>query len=358
MRNQEPIRRSPAWIAVVSPLVVVIGCSTTMPTSPGAGAGRIESAMIRESGARAAEPFSPEDDETKQDSAKDAPTDTPKEGPCLPLHTVEGMSGHFSVPSAYICNPAKPGDVLGYPSVGWIYVNMEKGRSLNAFTATEALWDRVELGLGYDVFEVGDFYQCIQDNMGATISGHSVKLLNATARVVAIKDGDFGLSWMPQITAGATYKYNFSLDNIEDDLGAAACKMSGIENDQGVDFTLFASKAFPIGSVPIIATLGARATKAAAIGLLGFTDDYKLVMEGAVCCMPTPWLVLAAEYRGKPSEYHDAPPCLAAEDDWWVLAAGFLVSNDCSIAVGYGHFGEVLNHSANASYGVAIKYEF
>jgi hypothetical protein len=29
-----------------------------------------------------------------------------------------------------------------------------------------------------------------------------------------------------------------------------------------------------------------------------------------------------------------------------------------SVAVGYGHFGTVANHAANAVFGITIKYEF
>jgi len=47
-----------------------------------------------------------------------------------------------------------------------------------------------------------------------------------------------------------------------------------------------------------------------------------------------------------------------SEDDWWVLAAGYVISPHSTIALGYGHFGELLNHEANSSIGIAYKFEF
>jgi len=38
-----------------------------------------------------------------------------EKGPPLPLHTIDGTSGHFSVPSAYLCNTPPEGQTIGYP---------------------------------------------------------------------------------------------------------------------------------------------------------------------------------------------------------------------------------------------------
>ena len=299
----------------------------------------------------------PDPDETE--SKKEPARNEPCEGPCLPLHTVEGVSGHFSVASAYFANPPAPGRVFGDPSVGFTYVNFGKGRSLNAFTATEVLWDRVELGYGLDIFEVGDFYEDVDTATGLRPHGHNVQLHNFNGRIMAVKEGDFGLKWMPAVTAGAHFKYNDSWIDIQRDLAPiGGLKALGIKDNAGWDFTLFASKTIPVGKIPFILTAGVRATEAAQIGLLGFTGKYRAVFEGAVCCMPLDRVVLAAEYRQKPDEYDTIPGLLGNEDDWWVLAAGYLLTNDFSIALGYGHFGDVLNHKANQSWGLALKYEF
>jgi len=109
---------------------------------------------------------------------------------------------------------------------------------------------------------------------------------------------------------------------------------------------------------PVIVSLGLRSTEAAHIGLLGFTDERKLLPEGSVCLLARDNLVLAAEYRVKPNEYHDIPGLVEDEDDWWTLCAAYIVNSRLTIAGGYAHFGGVLNHPANKSWGVALKYEF
>ena len=44
--------------------------------------------------------------------------------------------------------------------------------------------------------------------------------------------------------------------------------------------------------------------------------------------------------------------------DWWTLDAAYVVSPHMTVAVGYGHFGGVLNHEANGVWGVTTKWEF
>ena len=77
--------------------------------------------------------------------------------------------------------------------------------------------------------------------------------------------------------------------------------MISVEDNEGVDFHLFATKMFMCKSRPIIVTLGLRSTEAAHLGLLGFTGNRKLNFEGAVCFMPTDNTFLAAEYKQKRS---------------------------------------------------------
>jgi len=75
------------------------------------------------------------------------------------------------------------------------------------------------------------------------------------------------------------WEFNDGISRINDDLGGAL-RAVGIEKDHGVDYTLYASKLFKSLPAPLLLNAGVRATKAAHIGLLGFTHDYKYVFEG------------------------------------------------------------------------------
>lgn len=281
-------------------------------------------------------------------------------GPCLPLHTIEGMSGHFSVPSACLANPAPPGEILGHPSAGYIHVNLGNGKHLEAFSVTEVLWDRVELGYALNYLDVGDVYEDIGNATGVRPSGHAVRLHTLNGRLQLLKDGEFDQSWLPAVTAGVHGKWNEDFDGLDRDLAplGGLDGIAGIDHEAGVEFTLFASKMLTCLPRPVMLTAGVRNTDAAHVGLLGFTRHRKTLFEAAACCLLTDRIVLAAEYRRKRSEYDETHGLLDREDDWFVLAAAFLVSDRCSVAAGYGHFGHVLNHTANRSWGVAVKYEF
>ena len=277
--------------------------------------------------------------------------------PPLPLHAVEGVGGSFAVHSAYLVNPPKKGDIFGLPSVGGILVHLGQGRNLDAFTITENLWGRLELGYGWNHFEMGDLPQDIQNATGIKIGEDSVDLHNFNARLLLLKEGAFGQSWLPALTFGTHYKYNATIDRIDDDLGGTLRKI-GIKDNDGFDFTLYASKMITALPRPVILSAGLRSTEAAHIGLLGFTGDRKIVGEGSVCVLATDRLILAAEYRQKPNEYKSIPGLVEREDGWWTLCAAYVLSKRATIAAGYAHFGHVLNHKANGAWGVAFKYEF
>ncbi len=279
--------------------------------------------------------------------------DTPK-GPPLPFHGAEGYGGVFSTYSAYLVNPGN--GTVGLPSVGAIYVEMNHDRALSSYTFTETLLGRVELGYGYNSCTMGDLPDAIQTATGVRIHEDDVVMHNFNARVQVIKEGDYGLKWMPAVTAGAHYKENTSLENIDRELGGTITKI-GIADSDGMDYTLYASKMITALSHPVLIDAGLRATKAAHLGLLGFTDDYKIVAEGNVAVMATDRLIVAVEYRQKPNEYTPIPGLIEREDDWYSLCLGYIINPHATIAVGYARFGHLLNHEANDSFGVALKYE-
>ena len=49
---------------------------------------------------------------------------------------------------------------------------------------------------------------------------------------------------------------------------------------------------------------------------------------------------------------------IKSPSDWWTIDAAYVVNNHLTLAAGYGHFGNVLNHEANGVWGVTTKWEF
>lgn len=277
--------------------------------------------------------------------------------PPLPLHSIEGTGGLFSTQSAYLVNPAKEGEVFGMPSVGVLHVHLGKGKDLETFTITETLWDRLELGYAFNYIDFGDLPQDIERITGIRIDDQYAGLHNINARLAVVQEGDFDRAWVPALTVGVHYKYNDTIDDADDDL-MGGLRAIGIDDDDGVDFTLYASKMITNLSRPVMLSAGLRSTEAAHIGLLGFTGDRKVVGEGSICVFATDRLILAAEYRQKPNEYDESPGLFEEEDDWWTLCAAYIVNDRITLGAGYGHFGQLLNHEANSVWGVKVKVEF
>jgi hypothetical protein len=46
------------------------------------------------------------------------------------------------------------------------------------------------------------------------------------------------------------------------------------------------------------------------------------------------------------------------EGDWATFDAAYVVNKHLTVAAGYGHFGNVLNHEANGVWGLTTKWEF
>ena len=283
----------------------------------------------------------------------------PQEPPPLPLHGIEGMGGIFATYSAYLVNPAPAGKIFGMPSVGFAYVFVGNGRHLLAPTVTATLWDRLELGYGLNHFDLGDLPQDILETTGGELSTSvdAVTMHNFNLRGLLIKEGDFNQSWLPALTAGIHYKWNTDIDDVNDDLDGTL-RTIGIEDDDGLDFTLYASKMLTFLPRPLLINVGMRATQAAHLGLLGFTDDWNFLFEGNGVLFLTDRFAIGGEYRQKSSDYEPISGLVEPEDDWWTVVAAFVVNDRLTFSGGYGNFGWVLNHRANASFGIKAKWEF
>jgi hypothetical protein len=132
----------------------------------------------------------------------------------------------------------------------------------------------------------------------------------------------------------------------------------GISNHDGTDFTLYGSKLFTQLPRPVLLELGGRATEAVWDGLGGFTSSYNFVFEGNVVVFLTGNLALAAEYKEQPRDYQAIGSLVRQEGDWWTIDAAYVVNKNLTLAVGYGHFGNVLNHESNGVWGITTKWEF
>ena len=274
----------------------------------------------------------------------------------LPLHELGGSGGLFSTLSAYLVNPPRNGEPVGRPAIGFGYIDIGYGRDLMALTVTETPLDRLELGFGYDYLNLGDLPTQIKAQ-GGPIIDDNLALYNANARLQFLKDGEFGQKWLPAITGGMHYKYNDGMILINKQMGGELAHI-GLSNHQGLDFTLYGTKLLTFLPRPVVVSVGGRATKSVETGLLGFTDEYSFAFESNVAVLLTKRFILAAEYKQMPSNFTPVPGLIGKPDDWCSLAAAYVVNPHMTVAVGYGHFGTVGNHTANTVWGLSTKWEF
>jgi len=276
------------------------------------------------------------------------------EAPPLPFHTVEGYGGGAITPMAYLVNPSAEGTVWGKPAVAFSSVVLGH-KNLQALTITETLFGRLELGYGLDRLGLGTLPDDIEDATTVDIDRDEVWLHNFNARFLLLKEGK-----LPALTAGVHFKINDGIEDIDDTLGGA---LSGIDYDKdtGVDVTLTASKTLVADWTfkrPVILTGGLRNSSAGQVGLLGFGDDRATTFEGSVAVLPTNWLLVAYEYRGKSNPYDEIPGLIEDEDDWHAVDVSWIVNSHTTLVAGWGAFGNVTNESENETWWLQAKYEF
>ncbi|MCU0913221.1 MAG: DUF3034 family protein [Planctomycetes bacterium] len=280
--------------------------------------------------------------------------------PPLPTHQVEGNSGVFITPVAYLANPAGPNEVFGVPSVSATYAHLEK-KDFESFAVTENLWGRVEFGYALERVGLGDWPGAVQAATGARVQDEAF-LHNFNARLMAIKEGSLGYAWTPAVTLGAHLKWHQDLGDLDEQLGGT-CALLGADHETGLEFTLMATKMIKdLLPKPLIVSAGLRNGDAIQTGLLGFAGERKFSFEGSLIYFLTDKLLIATEYRQKPDLME---PCSAngrelvkSESDWWDVALAYIVNDHITVAGGYANFGNILNNREDNVWAVQVKYEF
>ena len=287
-----------------------------------------------------------------------------EKAPPLPFHSIEGYGGGAITPMAYLVNPGPKDCVFGKPAVA-LSVGNFGDKQLQAITATETLYDRIEFGYGADRLGLGDLPNDIQSSTGLDTETGDVWLHNFNVRALLVKE-DTCLAGipLPAITAGVHFKYNDGIARINNNLNNALASI-GYHANNGVDFTLTATKniAKLVGR-PLFLTAGLRESEAAQLGFLGFGDTYHTTFEGNVVYLPTDRIVLAYEFRQKMDPYDTLASnepgefLVGPEDSWHAIDAAYILNKHTTLCVGWGHLGNLVNSDANGSWWMQLKYEF
>jgi len=288
------------------------------------------------------------------DGAVETPPETAGPPP-IPLLTIEGYSGGAITPMAYIANGDYEGPI-GMPVGAYTFINMGNKR-LHAVSVMVPLFDRFEFSYAYNRFALGSMFNDAR-KMGLDMIWDHVHLHHFNLRARIIKENSYDLP-LPEVTGGVHFKYNEGIRRIDANLGGAL-KALGYERRHGFDYTLTASKTFPELACgrPLILTGGLRLSRGAQLGYLGFGGDCQLTFEGSVAVLPTDYLMLAYEFRGKNNPYRELDGLVGEEDSWHVLSATWIVTDQFTVSGLWGYLGNIAETRADCALGVQMKYEF
>jgi len=280
--------------------------------------------------------------------------------PPLPFHTIEGYGGGAITPMAYLVNPGKKGTIFGLPAAA--FSNVVAGeKNLQAFTFTETLFGRVELGYAVDRFGTGTLGHDIQKATGVdAIDDDAVWLHNFNIRGLLLEENSFGIPFLPAITGGVHFKVNDGIGSVNRKLGGALSSI-GYESASGVDYTITASKTIVdklTFNRPLIVSAGLRNSSASQLGFLGFGDDRSWTFEGNVAYLPTNWLLVAYEFRQKANPYEKIPGLVGDEDNWQAIDVSWIVNEHATVVGGWGMFGNLANTVEDGAWFLQFKYEF
>ena len=292
----------------------------------------------------------------KLDAETEAKLKPPEKALPLPFHTIEGYGGGAITPMAYLVNPGPQGTVIGLPSASFTFINARK-KNIEAFVVTETLFRRIELGYAFDRFGMGTLPHDIRKITGVDIDRNEVCLHNFNVRALLIEEDSFKLP-LPAITGGVHFKVNDGIRDIDNKLDGALGAI-GMEQSNGVEFTLTATKMIPkVFGRPLFLTSGLRNSSAAWLGFMGFGDDRATTFEANVVYLPADWLALAYEFRNNADPLDKVPGLIGETDDWHCFHIAWIINKHCTLCGGYGIMGNMANTTENAAFAVQFKYEF
>lgn len=171
--------------------------------------------------------------------------------------TLEGQTGGFITPTAYVVYTAKD-HVFSHPAVGYHFVNASNViGNIHTFSITEGFANRAEVGYTRSVHQLGNSaaFSSLWDFPGMNIFH---------GKAVAVKDGQFG-PWTPGLAAGFVVRTSDKF--VSGDLNRA--ETGTLKSYTNGDVYVAASKMRLKPPVPFLVNLGWKATNGSIYGLGG-----------------------------------------------------------------------------------------
>jgi hypothetical protein len=191
--------------------------------------------------------------------------------------TLEGQTGGFVTPTAYVVPTAK-GHFFSHPAVGYYFVNANKViGDIHTFSIVEGFGNRVELGYTRSVHQTGDSPEFSQ-------LWHFAGMNVFNGKVVAIKDGQ-GSKLTPGLAAGFVVRTGdkFVSGAIDGLLGQP------VKSYTNGDIYAVVTKTWAHAPLPFIANFGLKCTNASILGIGGQSTRFQGRLFGGLG-IPIPFL--------------------------------------------------------------------
>jgi hypothetical protein len=214
--------------------------------------------------------------------------------------TLEGQTGGFITPTAYVVYSAK-GHMFSDPAVGYHFVDANKViGDLHTFSIEEGVGNRAEAGYTRSVHWTGD---------SAAFSNlwHYAGMNIFNGKVVAIKDGQFGL-WTPGLAGGFVVRTGdkFVSGALGQELAGLQGIIAAVKDYTNEDVYVAATKTWLHPPVPFLLNLGWKATNASIYGIGGQSTRFSgRVFGGLGIPLPGPFktaIVPAAGFSQEPPQ--------------------------------------------------------
>lgn len=261
---------------------------------------------------------------------------------------VEGAAGGGLTPWAVIGGYGTNNEIGG--NVHYTYAKTNDFK-LDSYGITVGIYDRVELSITEQSFDVSDLRGKVRAGLSADAIGRDTidqTIVGAKVRVFgeAILDAD---TWVPQVALGMQYKKNHDGDFVTGGV-------IGAKKDHGTDFYVAATKLLLDKNLLLNSTV--RLTKANQFGLLGFGgdkhDSYRPELELSAAYLLSKKVAVGAEYRMKPNNLENTVGGAVnlQEDDAFDVFVAYAPTKNISLTLAYVNLGNIATVKAvGADYG-------
>jgi len=269
---------------------------------------------------------------------------------------LDGVGGMAFTSIAMPAHAPRPGR-LGRPVVSTMF-GAGHDKTLSAVVVSLPVTERIEVGLSHQSLHLGSLRSRVGRATTLDMGTHHVAVETVSLKYVVVPEGGLSLDWMPAVAVGAHYKRNCEILRINRKL-RGALRWMGVDDDDGIDFTVTASRQFdsPLAG-PVLVSGGIRFTESNQTGFFGFTDGYRAAFEGNISFSITERLVVGAEYRQKPDRLRRVGSLYRPEDDFWAIYAGYRIDDHLSVGLGWVNLGRVANSREHAFFGLSVTYGF